>query len=107
MGRTARWCVLLGFDQPMQAFSGGKLNAVGTAFSAIYRLDRLMPARSSRQFNLEHPLPRALPVKHIGRDQRRRSRAVTSKLRHYGLRLTGAHARLNGLLIRGEVDRVV
>jgi hypothetical protein len=60
----------LGFDQPVQSFSGGKLNALGTAFSAIYRLDRLLPARSSRQFKREHPSPRTprqayLPVKHI------------------------------------------
>jgi hypothetical protein len=43
----------------MQSFSGGKLNALSTAFSSVYRLDRLLPALSSRQFNREHPFPRA------------------------------------------------
>ncbi len=59
MGRATPRRVLLGFDQPVQSFSGGKLNALGTAFSAIYRLDRLLPVRSSRQFNVEHPSPHA------------------------------------------------
>jgi hypothetical protein len=51
MGRAARRCALLGFDQPVQSFSGGELDAVGIAFSAVYRLDRFLPAWSSRQFN--------------------------------------------------------
>jgi hypothetical protein len=59
MGRATRRRVLLGFDQPVQSLSGGKFNAEGAAFSAINRLDRLLPARSSRQFNVEHPSPRA------------------------------------------------